>query len=93
MDLILGILCGIILSLFFSFGPAFFSLLQTSIQQGYRRALMFPLGVFASDAIVVFLMLTILKGVEMTQAVADVCTFFLSLPFAVWISHKLKNEA
>ena len=69
MDLILGILCGIILSLFFSFGPAFFSLLQTSIQQGYRRALMFPLGVFVSDAIVVFLMLTILKDVEMTSII------------------------
>ena len=71
MDLILGIICGIVLSLFFSFGPAFFSLIQTSIQQGYRRAMMFPLGVFASDAIVVFLMLTILKDVDMNTIIRN----------------------
>ncbi|MBR1792624.1 MAG: LysE family transporter [Bacteroidales bacterium] len=67
MELLLGILCGIALSLFFSFGPAFFSLIQTSIQYGYRRALFFPLGVFASDAVVVFLILTVLKDADMFQ--------------------------
>ncbi len=32
-----------------------------------------------------------LHGVEMTQAVADVCTFLLSVPYAIWISRKLKK--
>jgi hypothetical protein len=34
-----------------------------------------------------------LQGVEMTQACADLCTFILSLPFAVNISRKLKRMA
>lgn len=67
MELLLGILCGIALSLFFSFGPAFFSLIQTSIQYGYRRAIAFPFGISVSDAFVVFLILTILKDVDMFQ--------------------------
>lgn len=50
-------------------------------------------GLFFIPAILILPLFLGLKGVEMTQAVADVCTFFLSLPFAVWISHKLKNEA
>ena len=29
----------------------------------------------------------------MTQAVADVCTFLLSLPFAIWIGRKLLLQA
>ena len=65
MMLLYGILCGIALSLFFSFGPAFFSLIQTSIQHGYRRAWPFPFGIFASDCVVVFLMLTVLKNADM----------------------------
>ena len=69
MILLLGILGGIALSLFFSFGPAFFSLLQTSIQYGYRRSIPFPLGIFASDAFVVFLLLTLLKDVDMAEII------------------------
>lgn len=34
-----------------------------------------------------------LKGVEVTQAVADLCTFLLSVPFAIWITRKLKSDA
>ena len=30
-----------------------------------------------------------LRGVEMTQAVADVCTSLLALPFAIWICRRL----
>ena len=49
-------------------------------------------GLFFIPAILILPRFFGLQGVEMTQAVADVCTFFLSLPFAVWISRKLKNE-
>lgn len=66
-ELLLGILCGVALSLFFSFGPAFFSQLQSSIQYGYRKAFPFAFGVSASDIIIVFLMLTVLKNVELYE--------------------------
>ena len=69
MDLIYGILCGVVLSLFFSFGPAFFSLLQTSLQYGYRRAWWMPLGICVSDAMVIFLMLTVLKDCDMFEVI------------------------
>ena len=65
MELLLGILCGIALSLFFSFGPAFFSQLQASIHYGYRRAVPFAFGVSAGDVFIVFMMLTVLKNVNM----------------------------
>lgn len=32
-----------------------------------------------------------IHGVEATQAVADILTFLLSLPYAIWISKKLRN--
>ena len=71
-ELILGILCGIALSLFFSFGPAFFSQLRTSIQYGYRKSYPFAFGVSASDVIIVFLMLTVLKNVDLYELLHNV---------------------
>lgn len=67
MELLLGIICGIALSLFFSFGPAFFSLIHNSIQYGYKKAFPFVIGVSASDVIIVFLMLTVLRNVELYE--------------------------
>ena len=49
-------------------------------------------GLFFIPAILILPPLYGLHGVIMTQAVADVCTFFLSIPFAVWISRKLKQS-
>ena len=72
MELLLGILCGIALSLFFSFGPAFFSQLQASIHYGYRRAVPFAFGVSAGDVLIVFMMLTVLKNVDMTNVLRNV---------------------
>ena len=46
-------------------------------------------GIFFLPAIVLLPMAFGLLGVQMAQAVADMCTFLLSLPYAVWISHKL----
>lgn len=48
-------------------------------------------GLFFIPAILLLPMFLGLKGVEMAQAVADVCTFMLSVPFAVWINRKLQN--
>lgn len=72
MILFLGILCGIALSMFFSFGPAFFGLIQSSIQHGFRKAMAFAVGVSLSDVVVVFLMLTVLKNVDMEAALHNV---------------------
>ena len=72
MELLIGILCGIALSLFFSFGPAFFGLIQNSIQYGFRKAMAFAIGVSLSDILVVFLMLTVLKNLDMEAALHNV---------------------
>ncbi len=71
-ELILGIICGIALSLFFSFGPAFFSQLRTSIQYGYRKSYPFAFGVSVGDVIIVFLMLTVLKNVDLYEMLHNV---------------------
>lgn len=42
-----GILFGLIFLV--SLGPAFFALLQTSIQQGFRKAIFFAIGISLSD--------------------------------------------
>lgn len=72
MELLIGILCGIALSLFFSFGPAFFGLIQNSIEHGFRRAMAFAIGVSVSDVVVVSLMLTVLKNVDMEAVIHNV---------------------
>ena len=72
MELLIGILCGVILSLFFSFGPAFFGLIQNSIEHGFRRAMAFAVGISLSDVVVVFLMLTVLRNVDMEAVMHNV---------------------
>lgn len=51
--------------MFFSFGPSFFSMLQTSIHYGFRKAFPFPLGVSTSDIFIVVLMMTIVSPEDM----------------------------
>lgn len=72
IELLLGIVCGIALSLFFSFGPAFFSQLRTSIQYGYRKSYPFAFGVSASDVLCVFLLLTVLQNVNLFELLHNV---------------------
>ncbi|MBR1849878.1 MAG: LysE family transporter [Bacteroidales bacterium] len=72
LELLLGILCGVVLSLFFSFGPAFFSLIQNSLHYGYRRAVHFAFGVSMSDVLIVGLMLTVLRRVDMFELLHNV---------------------
>ncbi len=50
-------------------------------------------GLFFIPALLVLPRFFGLQGVEMTQAVADLCTFLLSLPFAIGISRRLKNAS
>ncbi len=47
-------------------------------------------GLFFLPAVLLLPMWLGLLGVQMAQAVADVFTFMLSLPYAVWIARKLK---
>ena len=46
-------------------------------------------GIFFIPAILILPGIWGLHGVEMAQAVADICTFLLAIPFAVWINRKL----
>ncbi|MEQ9404453.1 MAG: LysE family transporter [Cyclobacteriaceae bacterium] len=50
-----GLLFGLIF--IFALGPAFFALIQTSIQQGFRKAIFFAIGVSLSD--VFYVMITL----------------------------------
>lgn len=72
MELLIGILCGIALSLFFSFGPAFFSQIRTSIQYGFRKSYPFAIGVSLGDIVIVFLMLTVLKNANLFDLLHNV---------------------
>ena len=49
-------------------------------------------GIFFLPALILLPLWFGLLGVQMAQAVADVFTFMLSLPYAVWISRKLKAD-
>jgi len=48
-------------------------------------------GLYFLPAVVLLPMTLGLKGVEMAQAVADALTFVTSVPYAIWISRKLKR--
>ncbi len=72
VELLLGVVCGIVLSLLFGFGPAFFSQIQISLQYGFKKAYPFAFGVSAGDVIIVFLMLTVLKNIDCTELLHNV---------------------
>ncbi len=64
-----GILGGVVLSLFFSFGPAFFSQIQASIHYGFRNAVKFAYGVSSSDILIVAILLTVSRNIEMESMI------------------------
>lgn len=72
MEFLIGIVCGVLLSLFFSLGPAFFSLIQNSIHHGFRKAVSFAAGVSLSDVIIVLLMLTVLSNIDLNALLHNV---------------------
>lgn len=49
-------------------------------------------GLFFLPALLLLPLWLGLQGVQMAQAVADVLTFLLCIPYAVWINQKLKND-
>lgn len=49
-------------------------------------------GLFFLPALLLLPLWLGLQGVEMAQAVADVLTFILSVPYALWINRKLKRQ-
>lgn len=65
--ILIGLLCGTILSLFFSFGPGFWGLIQNSIHYGFRKGVAFELGISLSDIIMVILMLTLFNKDSITD--------------------------
>ncbi|MCR5066313.1 MAG: LysE family transporter [Bacteroidales bacterium] len=67
---LLGILGGIALSLFFSFGPAFFSQIQASIHYGFRNSVYFAYGVSTSDILVVAILLLISNNIPMEDMIS-----------------------
>ena len=72
MEFVIGIICGVLLSLFFSLGPAFFSLIQNSIHHGFRKAVSFAAGVSLSDILIVLLMLTVLSNLDLNALLHNV---------------------
>lgn len=72
MEFVIGIVCGVLLSLFFSLGPAFFALIQNSIHHGFRKAVSFAAGVSLSDIVIVLLMLTVLSNVDLNALLHNV---------------------
>ncbi|MCU0352574.1 MAG: LysE family translocator [Cytophagales bacterium] len=53
-DLLAGMKYGLILSVTFSLGPVFFSLLQTGMQKGFRSGAFMALGIALSDIMYAF---------------------------------------
>lgn len=72
MEILIGIVCGVLLSLIFSVGPAFFSLIQNSIHHGYKKAVWYAVGVSVSDIVVVSLILTVLSNVNMNALLHNI---------------------
>lgn len=52
-----GVVVGLTLALIMGFGPAFFTLIQTSISRGFKAAMFLDLGIVINDIMVVALMM------------------------------------
>ena len=73
--IVIGIVCGLVLSLFFSFGPGVWGLIQNSIHYGFRKGVAFEVGVNFSDIVMVVSLLTLfnkdsITGILQTPAAA-----------------------
>lgn len=83
-----GIALGLMLGLVFGFGPAFFTLLQTSINNGFKQAVFFDLGVLFNDIlIVIILLMTPIKidlSEEGTKVWAGIVAGLIAIAFGVY---------
>lgn len=64
--ILIGAACGLVLSLFFSFGPGFWGLIQNSIHYGFKKGVAFEAGVNLSDIVMVVLLLTLFNKDSIT---------------------------
>lgn len=77
LKVLVGIASGVIISLIYSFGPAFFSLLQTSVHYGFKKARPLAFGVNFSDWMTCLLLLTVLQNVEVSQILHNTYVAFI----------------
>lgn len=52
-----GVIIGLTLAIVLGFGPSFFTLIQTSINRGFKSAMFLDLGIILNDVIIVALLL------------------------------------
>lgn len=52
-----GVILGLTLALVMGFGPSFFMLMQTSINRGFKSAMLLDLGIILNDVMIVVLMM------------------------------------
>ena len=52
-----GVIIGLSLALVMGFGPSFFTLIQTSINRGFKSAMLLDIGIILNDIMVVALMM------------------------------------
>lgn len=52
-----GVIIGLTLALVMGFGPSFFTLIQTSINRGFKSAMLLDLGIILNDIMIVVLMM------------------------------------
>ena len=52
-----GIIIGLSLTFIMGFGPSFFTLIQTSINRGFKSAMLLDIGIILNDIMVVALMM------------------------------------
>ena len=71
-----AVVFGLSLAIVFGFGPAFITLIQTSIHRGFRSAAWFAMGVFLNDVLMV--LLCVLTSVQVV-ANGDKELFYFSL--------------
>lgn len=57
MIILEGIIIGLSLALIMGFGPSFFTLIQTSINRGFKSAMLLDLGIILNDVMIVCLMM------------------------------------
>ena len=57
MTFLEGVIIGLSLTFIMGFGPAFFTLIQTSINRGFKSAMLLDVGIILNDIMVVVLMM------------------------------------
>lgn len=91
-----AIVLGLTLATVFGMGPAFFTLVQTSINRGFKSALFFALGVAANDVVMILLCImtsvkVVIEGNELYFGIAAGVILILFGLFTYGRKPKQKN--